>query len=838
MIDSYLELFMFGFSSEEEMNQYQHEENINILKKKLVSRMRISIASFSFGSSEQDYSVHNIELNQLIGRLNIIASCKQISNVNIKINQFVLLKTFSCLQNNQNVNDKSYNEVNDNDDLYINIDIKQNKETIDYPLQKHTEVEINNISYICQNNNKPLETSFELDYNQLRNSILTIVIITKKRNESSNEKTLIGYCNILLQELLDNKDLKLSSMSSNSSNNVTPYKEITTYYNDLPVKSLSLNQYRIECKIDIKYIPNIHPISIGILTDNFVASSLALSYYQLLNPKKMNSSFHNIKAILISLKDSLVTSSEKFNQGNVSSLSLDFKTYFSEIRSLLALSADESIMCYHYSNKEELEMSQRLFCLIGISIINIIDKLDTELIINAVDIINLIEQREELTNEMIELSLYSKDSYNKELRKLNKEVCNHQGLIETMMTYYNKCFYLLDLFNRKIIQLSNTKSFTINKLFVSLFFKSEIYRLKVLSSLQRDNNVTISNTENKSNDILTCIFWDIEDFIYNQIIDNENISQTIKEIHSVILNNTNHSMYYDLELKDSFAFAFIKNLINGCINKKIQLDNPTILSSPIFSLIIQFISSELSQRDINKYPSALINLVFLFISSNKTTKCFTDIIIKKINAYDSSSVYFLIDYFNKLFTEYNQLSINQPPLNFDYFLLIEMLKIFMKIDNSLSLTKVIWFYYCNLHLMPQYHFIEFIQVILLPEFESYCFHWSWKVRKMFYMLLIFILNHKLKQYFNALTLKVNMINQLRRTYNKKGTEIIAQEKYDTLVKEIDSIYHTNIHISIKDYISVEKEYDDWINKMLKLNYIEYPIVLISLQKEDITENYN
>jgi hypothetical protein len=65
-------------------------------------------------------------------------------------------------------------------------------------------------------------------------------------------------------------------------------------------------------------------------------------------------------------------------------------------------------------------------------------------------------------------------------------------------------------------------------------------------------------------------------------------------------------------------------------------------------------------------------------------------------------------------------------------------------DHSLCISKILWLYYKNGHVMMIDHVHDFVKDIYSNKFFVLFFHWSWQVRNMFYYFILFFLNHRIK----------------------------------------------------------------------------------------------
>jgi hypothetical protein len=106
-----------------------------------------------------------------------------------------------------------------------------------------------------------------------------------------------------------------------------------------------------------------------------------------------------------------------------------------------------------------------------------------------------------------------------------------------------------------------------------------------------------------------------------------------------------------------------------------------------------------------------------------------------------------------LFTEYDKKkNISAFSRKFDYYLLkkgnANFNKAFEAIyenEHSLCLSKFLWLYYKQGHIMSIDHFTEIVQNIYDKLFFKLFFHWSWQVRNIFYYFLLYIVNYRVKK---------------------------------------------------------------------------------------------
>ena len=83
-------------------------------------------------------------------------------------------------------------------------------------------------------------------------------------------------------------------------------------------------------------------------------------------------------------------------------------------------------------------------------------------------------------------------------------------------------------------------------------------------------------------------------------------------------------------------------------------------------------------------------------------------------------------------------------VRFDYNLLKHAAKIIFEIDHSLSVAKFFWLYFKNSHIMSFEHIAEVFLKIFEVRFFNLFFHWSWQVRNIFYFIILFTVNSRLR----------------------------------------------------------------------------------------------
>ena len=131
--------------------------------------------------------------------------------------------------------------------------------------------------------------------------------------------------------------------------------------------------------------------------------------------------------------------------------------------------------------------------------------------------------------------------------------------------------------------------------------------------------------------------------------------------------------------------------------------------------------------------------------------------ITSTNAYDSASIYQLLEYLQYIIESYYKET--QKILIMDYNLVEKAVNIIVTIENSLNLPKVLWLYYCNAHMMPASNIKWLIKNVINANFVNFTFSWSWKIRSLFIKLVLYTIYDRLK-YINGKYLDLSLLKEL------------------------------------------------------------------------------
>ena len=452
-----------------------------------------------------------------------------------------------------------------------------------------------------------------------------------------------------------------------------------------------------------------------------------------------------------------------------------------EITELLNKSAESDRLIYHYQYFEELNNMIMLFMELGIKLIKILQKTnDQSKIVTILEIISLLLKREELNNEVIFSCIKKFDSLGTNIRML-----------------YNDFFLYLFKLN-KIVKdkIKPTMYIALVDIYTSLYFRNAMAREALLNSLSfqvKDYETNLINGflyDTKYDDSLNLYLYEStkETLNTNMIKTSEYFSNIIQEAYCLLIKNIWN--YQHKQKLYSFPFDIMQ------FN-----DNQELVSS---------MANYVNKNGILNLSTDFYDSVNYISSSYSALKRINSIMITSTNAYDSASIYQLLEYLQYIIELYYKET--QNILIMDYNLLEKAITIIVNIENSLNLPKVFWLYYCNGHIMPVSNIKWLIKNVINKNFINFIFNWSWKIRSLFIKLVLYTIYDRLK-YVNGKYLELTMLNKLM---NKDDIE------FDSPYKEQ----------GIKDFNNIFEEYSQWKSISQKNSYTDYPIIFLPLAKND------
>ena len=452
-----------------------------------------------------------------------------------------------------------------------------------------------------------------------------------------------------------------------------------------------------------------------------------------------------------------------------------------EITELLNKSAESDRLIYHYQYFEELNNMIMLFMELGIKLIKILQKTnDQSKIVTILEIISLLLKREELNNEVIFSCIKKFDSLGTNIR----------------MLYNDFLLYLFKL--NKIVkdEIKPTMYIALVDIYTSLYFRNAMAREALLNSLSfqvKDYETNLINGflyDIKYDDSLNLYLYEStkETLNTNMIKTSEYFSNIIQEAYCLLIKNIWN--YHHKQKLYSFPFDIMQ------FN-----DNQELVSS---------MANYVNKNGILNLSTDFYDSVNYISSSYSALKRINSIMITSTNAYDSASIYQLLEYLQYIIELYYKET--QNILIMDYNLVEKAITIIVNIENSLNLPKVFWLYYCNGHIMPVSNIKWLIKNVINKNFINFTFNWSWKIRSLFIKLVLYTIYDRLK-YVNGKYLELTMLNKLM---NKDDIE------FDSPYKEQ----------GIKDFNNIFEEYSQWKSISQKNSYTDYPIIFLPLAKND------
>ena len=452
-----------------------------------------------------------------------------------------------------------------------------------------------------------------------------------------------------------------------------------------------------------------------------------------------------------------------------------------EITEYLNKTAESDKLMYHYQYIEELNNMLMLFMELGIKLVKILQKTnDQSKIVTILEIVGLLLKREELSNEVIFSCIKKFDSLGTNNRML-----------------YNDFFLYIFKLN-KIVKdkIKPTMYEPLVDIYTSLYFRNAMARESLLNSLSFQVKDYESNI--------------INEFLYDVKYDDSlslYLSETTKD--SLNTNMIKTSEYFSNIVQEAYCLL-IKNIWSYQYRQKIYYFPFDVMQFNDNQELVSSMANYVSKKSLLNLTTDFFDSVNYISSSYSALKRINSIMITSTNAYDSASIYQLLEYLQYIIESYNKDTKNI--LIMDYNLIEKAVSIIVTIENSLNLPKVLWLYYCNANIMPASNIKWLIKNVINANFVNFTFSWSWKIRSLFIKLVLYIIYDRLK-YVNGKYLDLTMIKELM---NKNDIEI-------------DSPYKEQ---GIKYFNIIFDEYKQWKNASKKNGCTDYPIIFLPLAKND------
>ena len=469
---------------------------------------------------------------------------------------------------------------------------------------------------------------------------------------------------------------------------------------------------------------------------------------------------------------------------NFSPQNYDF-SILNEMLILLMRSIDTDKFMFIYPSMEELNKMVCLFLKLGLKIIEKIKNTNEEYkIIVLTKLINILMRREDLDNSVIYECIEKYKGYN------NGE--------DAKFLYNN---LIIELFNLYQILLSNkfapNNDISLIELFSRLYFQNYDFRLAIINSLNGNlyqfNYIDVLNQN---------------DFFLYDIIYDENLQKYMnndtKKIIKKILNSEN---YYNNIMFDNYRLLkrIIVNMNEICINQypfDFSLFNDNLNIIKIMERDINNLKIEGNEK--NKLNNDFYESLMLFSNSYLSISHINNSLIMATNGHNPTAVYTLLVYFKSIFDYYYSMTNSRLIMDYSVFqLATEKLT---ENEDSISSPRLFWLYYCCSDMILSGNLKWFIVNIINRNFDKFAFHWSFNIRLVFFKLVIFIINDKLRNEEGRLFRKDKLIPFANNTLNSLN-------------------YLSNPYIteSYKEYKTIEKEYNEWLSRKTGN---EYPVFFL------------
>ena len=494
---------------------------------------------------------HNLGLisptkkNAQIGRVMYVIECKQIANINIKINSVKI--AIDNLSNNEIALKLKYN------DKKLNPNSLYTSPITPKVLEKEKKVEYFYNPIIGENNPLSLNIKtamYDLTYADSSLNFYTISLINDKeeinlkdslfqKNKSDlsmhnntggqtlkifNHYTLMGFSILSFLEILSENDEALNKQNSQFFRHMSNYNIQSEIENkDLQVFTIQIFQDmnhiyntsifnegleigKCEINIDIKNIPLIRQIMCGVMTESgFEINSIHL-YDNLLSGEGIT--LANEIAQLITKKNAFnneLIKQKQIQTNNNHEFNITILGFLKEFKKLLSRTIEPDGLYYGYTGNQDLYTAQNVILDLGLILMKIIDKLNKDQRNLIFDIVNLINERGELNLGTLS-SKWFKDKNGASKSNNSKGHFKYvfmsdsllkNKIIENFFEFnYNCLKYSLETIQRGKLVDPQSLNFAENY-FKLAYFRIPLFREILLSSISLDVTEKIENILNQ-----------------------------------------------------------------------------------------------------------------------------------------------------------------------------------------------------------------------------------------------------------------------------------------------------------------------------------------------------
>jgi hypothetical protein len=413
---------------------------------------------------------------------------------------------------------------------------------------------------------------------------------------------------------------------------------------------------------------------------------------------------------------------------------------------------------------------------IGIKIISYTERINDEERLNFLirSIYNLI-LREELDNSVIYYCLNTLKTMENNLKNI-------------YTNFYISLLRLNGINSKKNIFSTNM---ILVKIYSNLYFTKKIVRQTIFNTFQNEDPNENHEIDNYIYDIATDEF--LSDYLDQKVFD-----------------SLTHQKYYFINLFPG-RNIFFKNIVIKLINININEYPFDFTQFSDNQNILNILGRYIKNKKIDNLENEIFEIADLLSGSYETINKMNNYLISFTNGYNNNAVFLLFDYLKNLLEYYY--AKEGDKLIMDYALIEQATNLLIDLNSSISLPKLFWFYYYCSHLIISGHLKHFIINLCNNKdyFDKFAFHWAFAVRQIFFKLIIFIFNNRLK--------------------NEEGKFFDQNNMKGFINKDLkNKLYFDE---SLKDYNIINEEFAIWksLNGFSNLEK-EYPMVILPLPNTD------
>ena len=704
----------------------------------------ISLLSFLFNSAKCDFEM--MGKKQLSTKLRISFNCF------IEHREKIIIKALAL--NKPNITKLIFK----NKDIDLNCNTKQSDNYFVITTPPMTMLELQRADLFLETNETPLNYSY-ITLNNLKAKIINQLgeKILLRKNEHSDlnlhnpvDIRASNFNNNLFDYNFGNNTKKLKVNNREKKSN----KDALLYFENLPI---------------ISQIPNLFFTEFGNIYNTSILNLI-----------------NNSPEIVNYRKSKKISSDDFYSKlyGYLAELSKPSYPFdiLNEMHILLMRSVDNDKFMFLYPNMDSLNQMIILFLNTGLKIIEkIIDSTEEFQIVILSKLINILMRREELNNGVLYQCINKyKSTPNNPENLYNKLIINLFNLYQLLLS--NK--------------LSNNNDTPLIELYSRLYFQKKYFRQAILCTLNKDEYKF--NEDKYKDDIF--LYDTLNDDKLNSYLSSDTMKYINKFLKSKeYFNNVRYDIYKII--KRIIAFINEANINQYPLDFIIFFDNFNILR--IMERDIK--EQKYDKPDKIKLSDDFYESLMLLSYSYLSISILNNTLIRSTNGHNPNAVYVLFIYFKSLFDYYN---LTGNKLIMDYSMLELASQLLTENEDSLSLPRLFWFYYCCGHMMLNGNLKWFIINIVNRKFDKFAYHWSFTIRQVFFKLVLFIINDRLKNEEGKFFMKEKLNPFTYRNNNNNSLNPYIGEAY-------------------KDFDTIKKEYDEWNKNKANNNFNnDYPIFFL------------